>query len=152
MPAAALPTAVEKNKKQTAAAGPGAALPSAAADAAGAGEVVVGCSGEPGGCVGTRTAVRVFVPLGLFTMLGMLLMWSYYKFQVTAAFTAACTAAFTAALLLLYCCVSPRFTEVHVHTDVHRTSFNFSEHLVPFFFFTPRPLNPLTAVYEALSY
>ena len=99
-PAAVLPTAVAKKIKKTAAAGPGAPLPSAAADAAGAGEeVVVGCSGEPGGCVGTRTAVRVFVPLGLFAILGMLLMWSYYKFQVTAF-----TAAFTAALQLLYCC------------------------------------------------
>jgi len=42
---------------------------------------IVGCAGQPGGCVGTQRAEREFIPLFIFGLIGALMLWSYQKFQ-----------------------------------------------------------------------
>jgi len=42
---------------------------------------LVGCAGEPGGCVGTHRAEREFIPLLIFAVIGAVMFWSYQRFQ-----------------------------------------------------------------------
>ena len=42
---------------------------------------IIGCAGEPGGCVGTHRAVREFIPLFIFMLMGAVMLWTYQRFQ-----------------------------------------------------------------------
>jgi len=90
-PAAAAAQAAVASPAAAAAAETPAAVPAAeaaaeAAESAPEGVAVskadiVGCAGQPGGCVGTQRAEREFIPLLIFAVIGALMFWSYLKFQ-----------------------------------------------------------------------